>query len=228
MFGKTKLQIKKTVLRMGCYNRISSEEREKIYLLQKNNKTQLEIAFILGRSQSSISYELARCKSDSCGYLPDRATRLDAPLRGIPRESLDKLSPFEELGNIINLIRKTTFELPDPEFSSNLKMLNSKMESLKSNLPHPEDLDNVPQDQVQHQSTRVNTAIHTLTSDYLKQDYHPEIVANVLFSQWLRLSVFYGISEKEWQKTDYYLPEILAAVRHYIPKIIKTSVRNVY
>jgi IS30 family transposase len=58
---------------MGCYNRISSEEREKIYLLQKNNKTQLEIAFTLGRSQSSISYELARCKSDSCGYLPDRA-----------------------------------------------------------------------------------------------------------------------------------------------------------
>ena len=153
---------------------------------------------------------------------------LDAALRGIPRESLDKLSPFEELGNIINLIRKTTFELPDPEFSSNLKMLNSKMESLKSNLPHPEDLDNVPQDQVQYQSTRVNTAIHTLTSDYLKQDYHPEIVANVLFSQWLRLSVFYGVSEKEWQKTDYYLPEILAAVRSYLPTIIKTSVRNVY
>ena len=46
---------------------------QKIYLLQKNNKTQLEIAYTLGRSQSSISYELARCKSDSCGYLPDRA-----------------------------------------------------------------------------------------------------------------------------------------------------------
>ena len=55
---------------MGCYNRISFEEREKIYLLQKNDKTQLEIAFTLGRSQSSISYELARCKSDACGYLP--------------------------------------------------------------------------------------------------------------------------------------------------------------
>ena len=153
---------------------------------------------------------------------------LDAPLRGISRKSLNKLSIFEEIGNIVSLIRKTTFELPDPEFSSNLKMLNSKMESLKSILPSPEDFDNVQEDQVQYQSTRVNTAIHTLTSDYLKQDYHPEIVANVLFSQWLRLSVFYGVSEKEWQKMDYYFVEILAAVRGYMPTIIKTSVRNVY
>jgi hypothetical protein len=145
---------------------------------------------------------------------------LDVPLRGIPCESLDKLSPFEELENIISLIRKTTFKLPDPEFSSDLKMLNSKMQSLKLNLPNPEDLDNVPEDQVEYQSIRVNTAIHTLTSDYLKQDYHPEVISNVLFSQWLRLSVLYGVSEKEWQKMDHYFVEILAAVRNYIPTII--------
>ena len=92
---------------------------------------------------------------------------LDAPLRGIPSKSLNKLSPFEELKNIVSLIKKTTFELPDPEFSSNLKMLNSKMQRLKANLPTSEDLDNVPEDQVKCQSTKVNTAIHTLTSDYL-------------------------------------------------------------
>lgn len=146
---------------------------------------------------------------------------LDAPLRGIPSESLNKLSPFEEIGNIVSLIRKTAFELPDPEFSADLKMLNSKMQSLKSNLPSPEDLDRVPQDLVEHQSAKVNTAIHTLTSDYLKQNYHPEIIANVLFSGWLRLSVFYGVSEKEWQKMDHYLVEILTAVRSYIKTIIK-------
>jgi len=145
---------------------------------------------------------------------------LDAPLRGIQSESLNKLSPFEEIGNIVSLIKKTTFKLPDPEFSADLKMLNSKMQSLKSNLPAPEDLDNVPEDQVEYQSTRVNTAIHTLTSDYLKQDYHLEVIANVLFNQWLRLSVFYGVSEKEWQKMDHYLVEILIAVRNYIAKII--------
>lgn len=146
---------------------------------------------------------------------------LDAPLRGIPYESLNKLSPFEEMGNIITIIRKTTFELPDPEFSPNVKILNSKLQSLKSKLPAPEDLDNVPQDHVEHQSTRVNRAIHTLTSDYLKQDYHPEVIANVLFSQWLRLSVLYGVSEQEWQKMNHYFVEILTAVRSYIPTIIK-------
>lgn len=145
---------------------------------------------------------------------------LDAPLRGISPGSLARLSPFEEIGNIVSLIRKTTFELPDPEFSPNLRMLNSKMQRLKEKLPTPEDLDNVPEDKVQYQSTRVNTAIHVLTSDYLKQGYHPEAIANVLFSGWLRLSVFYGVSEKEWQKMDYYLVEILTAVRDYIPTII--------
>ena len=92
-------------------------------------------------------------------------------------------------------------------------------QSLKSKLPAPEDLDNVPQDHVEYQSTRVNTAIHTLTSDYLKQDYHPEVIANVLFSQWLRLSVLYGVSEQEWQKMNHYFIEILTAVRNYIPTI---------
>lgn len=149
-------------------------------------------------------------KSDSCNK---------APLCGIPYESLNKLSPFEEMGNIISLIRKTTFELPDPEFSPNVKILNSKLQSLKSKLPTPEDLDNVPQDHLEYQSTRVNTAIHTLTSDYLKQDYHPEVIANVLFSQWLRLSVLYGVSEQEWQKMNHYFVEILKSVRNYIPTI---------
>lgn len=146
---------------------------------------------------------------------------LDAPLRGIRAESLSQISPFEEIGNIIILIKETTFKLPDPEFSDDLNMLNSKMQNLKSNLSDPKDLDYVPEDQVEYQSNRVNTAIHTLTSNYLKQDYHPEIVANVLFNQWLRLSVLYGISEKEWQKMDYYFSEILGAVRSYIPTIMK-------
>ena len=144
---------------------------------------------------------------------------LDAPLRGIPTEYIK--DPFEELENIISLIRKTLLGLPEPELSADLKILNSKMQSLRSNLPNPRDLDNVPQELVEKQSIRVNRAIHTLTSDYLKQDYHPEIVANVLFSQWLRLSVFYGVSEKEWQKMDHYFVEILGAVRNYIPTIIQ-------
>jgi len=44
---------------------------------------------------------------------------------------------------------------------------------------------------------------------------------DVLFSQWLRLSVFYGVSESDWQKMDHYFVEILTAVRDYIPTIIR-------
>lgn len=57
---------------MVYYKRLSVYEREKIYLFKQNNKTQAEIAIELGRSQSTISYELNRCP-DGLVYLPDRA-----------------------------------------------------------------------------------------------------------------------------------------------------------
>lgn len=146
---------------------------------------------------------------------------LDAPLRVKDPAVFDDYSPFDEMGNIIDLVKTTARALPEPKLSSELKLLNAKMQALKANLPDPASLDEVDQATVAHQSNKVNTAIHTLTSDYLKQDYHPEVIANVLFSQWMRLSVFYGVSETDWQKMDYYLVEILAAVRDYIPTIIK-------
>ena len=43
-----------------------------------------------------------------------------------------------------------------------------------------------------------------------------EAITNALFSHWLRFSVFFGVSESEWQKMDYYLVEILKAVRGYL------------
>ena len=141
---------------------------------------------------------------------------LDAPLRVAEPALLDDYSPFDEMENIIHLVKATTLALPYPELSSELKLLNAKMQSLKSYFSDPASFDEVPQDQIAQQSDRVNTAIHTLTSSYLKQGYHPEIIANVLFSQWLRLSVFYGVSESDWQKMDHYFVEILTAVRQYI------------
>lgn len=145
---------------------------------------------------------------------------LDVPLRVTDPTLFDNYSPFEEMGNIINLVKATARSLPKPELSSELRSLNAKMQCLKSNLPDPASFDEVPQDKVAYQSNKVNTAIHTLTSDYIKQGYHPEVIANVLFSQWLRLSVFYGVSESDWQKMDHYFVEILTAVRNYIPTIL--------
>ena len=145
---------------------------------------------------------------------------LDAPLRVEDPSSFEGYSPFEEMGNIIQLVKSTANALPKPTFSKELKLLNAKMEALKSNLPHPSSLDDVPEETVPYQSNKVNTAIHTLISDYIKQDYHVEIIANILFNQWMRLSVLYGVSESDWQKMDYYFVEILTAVREYIPTIL--------
>ena len=61
------------ILQMSEYTRISLEEREKIYMLQKENLNITSIARELGRHKSSISRELKRCSSDPLGYIPDRA-----------------------------------------------------------------------------------------------------------------------------------------------------------
>ena len=58
---------------MKKYTRISFEEREKIYLLQKQDINITSIAKELGRHKSSISKELKKCKDDPLGYIPDRA-----------------------------------------------------------------------------------------------------------------------------------------------------------
>jgi IS30 family transposase len=52
---------------------LSLDEREKIYLLQKQNFNITTIAQELRRNKSSISRELKRCMSDPLGYIPDRA-----------------------------------------------------------------------------------------------------------------------------------------------------------
>ena len=59
------------ILQMLEYRRISFEEREKIYLLQKQNFNITSIARELRRNKSSISRELKRCINDPLGYIPD-------------------------------------------------------------------------------------------------------------------------------------------------------------
>ena len=58
---------------MKKYTRISLEEREKIYLLQKQDIDITAIAKALGRHKSNISRELKKCKDDPLGYISDRA-----------------------------------------------------------------------------------------------------------------------------------------------------------
>jgi transposase, IS30 family len=58
---------------MPGYRRLSLEEREKIYLLQKTCNSKTEISKFLGRHKSTISRELNRFKDSPLGYLPDKA-----------------------------------------------------------------------------------------------------------------------------------------------------------
>ena len=55
------------------YTRISLLEREIIYKLHLEKKSQTQISQITGRNKSSICREIARCKDSDLGYVPDRA-----------------------------------------------------------------------------------------------------------------------------------------------------------
>jgi hypothetical protein len=85
------------------------------------------------------------------------------------------------------------------------------MQQLKNHLPDPEELDKPP-DNVDQQTAHINTTIHSAINQFINQNTHPEAIAVILFSQWMRLSVFFGVSESNWQNMDYYLPKILKVV----------------
>ena len=141
---------------------------------------------------------------------------LEAPINGVSKPTLDKTDPFHHMLPVIELVKSATHLLPKPELSKEIRALNNSMQQLKKHLTHPERLDNVSKEIALKQTEAVNTAIHTVTCDFLKKDMRIEAITNALFSHWLRFSVFFGVSESEWQKMDYYLVEILKAVRGYL------------
>jgi hypothetical protein len=145
---------------------------------------------------------------------------LEGPLHTDHPESIDDEHPMEHMTVIIDLVKKTTLALPAPDLSSEIRALNEKMQTLKKHLFHPEQLDNVAHENVKEHTEQVNQAIHAMTCNYIKQKIHIQVITNVLFGHWLRLSVFFGVSENEWQKMDYYLPEILIAVRKYLSEAL--------
>jgi hypothetical protein len=141
---------------------------------------------------------------------------LEAPINGVSKKTLDKTDPFHHMLPVIKLVKSTSHSLPKPELSKEIRALNDSMQQLKKHLTHPEKLDNVPQEIALEQTEAVNKAIHTITCDFLKKEMRIEAITNALFSHWLRFSVFFGVSESEWQKMDYYLVEILKEVRGYL------------
>jgi len=147
---------------------------------------------------------------------------LEAPESAIVNQIPGEAVAFKEFITIMQLVKKTLNRLPEPKLSDDIKALNIRSEQLKSFYSMPTDLDEVEPKQAQADTTKVIATLHALIANYINKKYQPVIIANVLFSHWLRVySLFAGAPESEWQKIDYYFDEILTEVRNYLPTIIK-------
>jgi hypothetical protein len=131
--------------------------------------------------------------------------------------------PIEEaVEEIVWVIKSVVDNLPDHEPTLEMQTLGKNVDDLKSYLSD-ETFDRVlsPDELVEH-VTNVNTRIHTVTSNLLRQSFHPEIISNVLFSYWLRISALQaGVPEEYYQKMEFYFSEIIAAARKQVPMLFK-------
>lgn len=143
---------------------------------------------------------------------------LEAPLRNLSEQQIDQAlrSLDKTMEKIIWVIQSVVDTLPDHEPTMDMKKLGETVNDLKSYLSdrlldHP-----LLQDDILRCTTNVNTRIHTVSSNLLKQSFHPEIIGNVLFSKWLRLSTLHAyISEEYYQ--EFYFVEIMSEVRKQVP-----------
>ena len=144
---------------------------------------------------------------------------LEAPLYADDPKSINGEDSFLHMEAIIDIVKNTAISLPNPPLSPEIKALNEKMQKLKSHLPDPEALDREVPENLEQQTADINATIHSVTSEFLEQDIHLEAITISLFSHWLRLSVFFGVSESDWQKRDYYFSDIMEAVRNYLATV---------
>ncbi|MDA0911388.1 MAG: hypothetical protein O2809_07535 [Proteobacteria bacterium] len=146
---------------------------------------------------------------------------LEAPIHGASEQFMDSTDPFVYMGDIIELVKTTSHSLPPPDLSKDIHALSDALQKLKKHIPNPETLDQVNEEKAHLQANTVNEEIHNAIGILLNRRLHPEAISNALFSHWMRFSVFFGVTEQQWQKMDYYFPEIMKKVREYIQSLIK-------
>ena len=146
---------------------------------------------------------------------------LEASLCGFTDE-IDPMAIMlpETIDRMILVIKSTLALLPDQPQNSDLETLGEKINQIKSMIPD-EYLDTeIPQTELVEKTTVTNTLIHTVTSKFLTESFHPEIVANVLFLNWVRLSTIRAnIPEQVHQKIEYYFDVVIKAVREDIQQL---------
>lgn len=105
-----------------------------------------------------------------------------------------------------------------------MKILGKTVDQLKANFLEGAFNDSLSHRELITHTEAINTRIHTVTSNLLKQSVHPEIVSNVLFGSWLRiLNLHASIGEAYHQKMEFYFTEVIDAARKQVPLLFQES-----
>lgn len=146
--------------------------------------------------------------------------RLEAPLRDVSEEQFAQLSLTEAVEQTITVVKTVVDNLPDYSLPLEMQNLGKEINDLKSYIAD-RTLDHLSSNELVSVVKKINVRIHAVSSTLLLQGVHPEIVANVLFSYWLRISTLQAhVSEAYYQKMEVYFCEIITEVRKQIPIIL--------
>jgi hypothetical protein len=147
--------------------------------------------------------------------------KLETSILGMDeKEFTKKIELLKMYPAIIKKIRGVIAELPDTEEMSEKIDLGNKLDLLKSFITIEYLEPDLPQRQLISQTEKINTRVYGFVSELLMQNFHPMIISNILFTRWVRLSTLHdSISEKLYQKIEYYISDVTKAVRKYIPSL---------
>ena len=215
-----------------------NQKMEKIVRLSQTIRAQEPHASTIHEKQAAIAMaEISQCINDLImEKMPVQVIflslfyfwlKLEAPLRNVSEKQADQPIPVNEaMEQIIRVTKTVVDSLPNHNPSPEMKKLGTGINDLKSHLSE-KNLNNLPPDELIKISTNVNTRIHTVTSNLLMQEFHPEIIANVLFGYWMRVSTLQAyVSEEYYQKMEFYFSEIIEAARKQVPVIFKQGGRR--
>lgn len=148
---------------------------------------------------------------------------LEASLRRVSEEQVNQQFLANTAEQIVTIIKKVIDNLPDYSPTLEMQRLGKEINGLKSYLTG-KDLSHLSENELALVVENVNTRIHKVSSHLLMQSVHPGIIANVLFSYWLRTSTIQSyVPEKYYQKMEFYFCEIIEEVRKQIPLIFATK-----
>ena len=147
---------------------------------------------------------------------------LDAPMHGVKIKKLQEIELTSIFTLVINTVKSALDKLPDYDGEHKLQEFGEMVDMLKSSLSEDYFEINLTKDEIRRTTEKINLKIHTTTSQYLKDNIHPMIVSNVLFSRWLRLSTLTKfVPESCYQKIEHYFTEVITDVRKSLPQLFQ-------